>query len=410
MRYFQNTSWLFGEKILRMALGLFIGIWIARYLGPEQFGLFSYAISFVGLFTVIATLGLDGIVIRELVKDERRRDELIGTAFFLKLTGAFLVLLILAIAINVTSNDHFTNTLIFIIASATIFQSFNIIDFYFQSKVLSKYVVYANIISLFSSSLIKIVLILNEAPLIAFAWVVLFDSFVLACGLVYFFLKNSDFSFKNLKFKKPLATDLLLDSWPLILSGIASVINMRIDQVMLGNMTNFGIVGNYAAAIKISELWLIIPVVISASIYPAIISAKQQSHPVYKHRIVKTVTYMASFAIPFALIVSCLSGMIVELLYGDKYFNATSYLAILIWSGVPYITLFVYTQVAMIEKLTKVSLYTSIYAIVVNLSLNYIYIPIYGGTGAAMTTLFVAWSSVLLNVYLIEKKANILNR
>ena len=128
MKYFKNTSWLFAEKILRMFVGLFVGIWVARYLGPEQFGLFSYAQSFVGLFTAIATLGLDGIVIRELVKDESRRDELIGTAFWLKLIGAFGVLLVLAVAVNFTSNDSYTNTLVFIIASATVFQAFNVVD------------------------------------------------------------------------------------------------------------------------------------------------------------------------------------------------------------------------------------------------------------------------------------------
>ena len=189
MKYFKNTSWLFGEKILRMVVGLFVGIWVARYLGPEQFGLFSYAQSFVGLFTAIAALGLDGIVVRELVKDESRRDELIGTAFWLKLIGAIAVLLILAIAVNFTSNDHATNIIVFIVASATVFQAFNVVDFYFQAKVMSKYIVYANVISLFLSSIVKVVLILNEAPLVAFAWVVLFDSFVLACGFIYYCIK-----------------------------------------------------------------------------------------------------------------------------------------------------------------------------------------------------------------------------
>ena len=139
MKYFKNTSWLFAEKILRMVVGLFVGIWVARYLGPEQFGLFSYAQSFVGLFTAFATLGLDGIVVRELVKDKSRRDELIGSAFWLKLIGAFVVLIILAIAIHFTSNDSYTNYLVFIIASATIFQSFNVVDFYFQSKFYNIY-------------------------------------------------------------------------------------------------------------------------------------------------------------------------------------------------------------------------------------------------------------------------------
>ena len=138
MKYFKNTSWLFFEKILRMFVGLFVGIWVARYLGPERFGLFLYAQSFVGLFTAIATLGLDSIVVRELVKDETKAIEIIGTAFYLKLMGTILTLLILAVATYFTSNDRYTNLLVFIIASATIFQSFNVVDMYFQSKVLSK--------------------------------------------------------------------------------------------------------------------------------------------------------------------------------------------------------------------------------------------------------------------------------
>ncbi|MBA5248924.1 MAG: flippase, partial [Gammaproteobacteria bacterium] len=236
MKYFKNTSWLFGEKILRMVIGLLVGIWVARYLGPEQFGLFSYAQSFVGLFAAIATLGLDGIVVRELVKNESRTSTLIGTAFRLKLIGALVTLLVLAIAINFTSNDSQTNILIFIIASATIFQSFNVVDMYFQAKVLSKFVVYVNVISLFLSSIVKIALILNEASLISFAWVVLFDSFVLAFGFAYVFLKNSKLNIHNSKFNKMVAIDLLKDSWPLILSGIVISIYMKIDQVMIKEM------------------------------------------------------------------------------------------------------------------------------------------------------------------------------
>jgi len=170
MKYFKNTSWLLGERLLRMFVGLFVSIWVARYLGPEQFGLLSYANSFVGLFIAFSTFGLDTIVIRELVKDETKRDLLMGTAFFLKLFGAIIVLIMLALAVSLTNNDQLTNTLIFIIASAVVFQSFNVIDFYFQSKVLSKYVVYTNVISLLISSVLKIMLILTEAPLISFPY------------------------------------------------------------------------------------------------------------------------------------------------------------------------------------------------------------------------------------------------
>ncbi|MGO2511176.1 flippase [Marinomonas polaris] len=406
MKYFKNTSWLFGEKILRMVVGLFVGIWVARYLGPEQFGLFNYAQSFVGLFAVIATLGLDGVVIRELVKDESRYCELIGTAFFLKLMGALCVLVMLAIAINFTKNNYDTNVLIFIIASSTIFQSFNVIDFYFQSKVLSKYVVYANVISLFASSIVKIVLILSDAPLIAFAWVVFFDSIVLSMGLMFYFYRKFGFEFKlnRIKFKYDRAVLLLKDSWPLILSGIASIINMRIDQVMLGNISDFNTVGNYSAAVRLSELWFILPAVIGGSIYPSFVAVRQSDFDVYKKRIFLITKIMLCLSVSFALIVTFLSDFIVFYLYGLKYAEAASYLKIHIWSGVPYLSFFIFSQVAIIENLTKISLYCSVYAVISNIALNSIFIPSYGGGGAASTTLFVASTSVLLTVYIVYKR------
>ena len=285
MKYFKNTSWLFGEKILRMVVGLFVGIWVARYLGPEQFGLFSYAQSFVGLFTAIATLGLNGIVVRELVKDESRRDELIGTAFYLKLIGAIAVLIVLAVAIQFTSNDHYTNVLVFIIASATIFQAFNVVDMYFQAKVLSKYVVYANVISLFISSIVKIVLILTDAPLLAFAWATLFDSVVLALGFIYYYVKNSSiFNIKNLIFKRETAVSLLKDSWPLILSGIVLMIQARIDQVMIREMLGDKEAGYYSAALRLIESLAFLPVIVNQSLFPALQNAKNISEKVYKKR------------------------------------------------------------------------------------------------------------------------------
>ncbi|WP_219336788.1 hypothetical protein [Campylobacter concisus] len=131
-----------------------------------------------------------------------------------------MTLLILAVATYFTSNDRYTNLLVFIIASATIFQSFNVVDMYFQSKVLSKYVVFSNIISFFISNIVKIILVLINAPLVAFAWVILFDSIVLALGFIYFFLKYSTSEIKKIKFNKTIAISLLRDSWSLILSGV----------------------------------------------------------------------------------------------------------------------------------------------------------------------------------------------
>lgn len=386
MRYFKNTSWLFAEKILRMVVGLFVGIWVARYLGPEQFGLFSYAQSFVGLFTPIATLGLDGIVIRELVKDESKRDVLLGTAFVLKLIGAFGVLLFLAIAVNFTSNDHYTNILIFIIASATIFQSFNVIDMYFQSKVLSKYVVYANIITLFISTMIKIILLLNEAPLIAFAWVVMFDSFVLAMGFLYFYLHNHLF-LKLWEFEKNVAFSLLKASWPLILSGIVVTIYMKIDQVMIKEMLDSHAVGQYAVAVRLSEAWYFIPMVMTSSLFPAIINAKKISEELYYVRLQKLYDLMVWMAVAIALPMTYLSDWVVNLLYGNQYNQAGSVLMIHIWAGV-----FTFLGVAnakwiISENLMINGMIRTTVGAIINVFLNYVLIQKMYIQGAAVATL-----------------------
>jgi len=312
MKYFKNTSWIFFEKILRMFVGLFVGIWVARYLGPERFGLFSYAQSFVGLFTTIATLGLDSIVVREIVKDESKATELIGTAFYLKLMGAILTLLVLAIATYFTSNDRYTNLLVFIIASATIFQAFNVVDMYFQSKVLSKYIVFSNIISLFASSIVKIILILIDAPLVAFAWAILFDSIVLALGFIYFFLKYSTLMVRKIYFSKLIAADLLKNSYPIILSSAVIAIYLKIDQVMIKSMLGEIAVGQYTAATKLSESFYFIPLVISYSFFPAIVNSKN-CNEIYYARLQMLYNLVVWIAIAIALPVTILSDNIIDI-------------------------------------------------------------------------------------------------
>ena len=400
MKYFKNTSWLFAEKILRIVVGLFVGIWVTRYLGPERFGLFSYAQSFVGLFTAFATLGLDGIVVRELVKDESRRDELIGAAFWLKLTGAFAVLIILTIAIQFTSNDNSTNYLVFIIASATIFQSFNVVDFYFQSKVLSKYVVYANVISLFITSLIKVTLILNDAPLIAFAWVVLFDSFVLAVGLICLFLKNSTFRFWSLTFNRKTAVSLLKDSWPLIFGLIGVSIYSRIDQIMIKEMLDSEAVGYYSVAVRLTEMWLFITTALTTTFFPAIVNAKKQDEALYLDRIQNLYNLLTRISVTLCILMVLFSDFIIQLLFGVEYILSIEILNVYVWSLV-FVFLsngsWSYYLNNNLELLASIRL---IYGAIANIILNMYLIKEMGMLGAAYSTLIsYAIASYLFNSF-----------
>ena len=396
-KYFFNTGWLFAEKVLRMAVGLFVGVWVARYLGPAQYGLLNYAGAFVGLFSVFATLGLDGIVVRELIKDESKKDVLLGTAFWLKIMGAIVMLIMIAIAVQFTSNDHYTNILVFIIAGSTIFQAFNVIDFYFQAKVLGKFIAMANSITLLLISIVKIALILYKAPLIAFVWASAFESLILALGYIYFYIKVSRHHNQqpttirhqlfHLTFNKKIAISLLKDSWPLILSGIAIMIYMRIDQVMLQEMIGSEAVGQYSAAVRISEAWYFIPMVISSSLFPAIVNAKKQSEELYYARLQRLYDLMVWISLAIALPMTFLSDWVVNLLYGSAYSQAGSVLMIHIWAGV-FVSLGVASGRWFItENLQSLSFLRSFYGMVINLILNFILIPKFGVQGAAVATL-----------------------
>ncbi|MFC7299686.1 flippase [Herminiimonas aquatilis] len=385
-RYFENTSWMFAEQVLRMAAGLFVGIWVARYLGPEQYGVFSYAIAFVSIFSSVAKLGLDSIVVRDLVRDPNQRDIYLGTAFWLKLGGALLTLGAVTLAVQYTENDHLTNLYILIIASGSIFQSFEVVDFYFQSKVLSKFVSLCRITQLVLSSLLKIYLVLTGADLLWFVAVSLIDQATLAVSLylAYRYQRHGNF-FKY--FDLPLAKNLLRDSWPLILSGFVLMIQARIDQVMLKALVGNAEVGYYSSAMRLIEIFSFIPMILTTSLFPAIVNAKNMSVSVYKDRLSHLYKFMMLLFLGVAIPIYFFGNEIVIFLYKDAYAPA-GYLFSLMALRL-FFTNYGAARGAylMAENLTRYALITLIIGAVVNVLLNYLLIPIYHSKGAIFASL-----------------------
>ena len=160
-RYLGNTSWLLGEKILRLTLGLFVGIWLARYLGPGQFGILSYAESFVAIFFALMTLGLNSIVVRELVKGETSQEILLGTSLGLRVAGSLSMLLLVSAAVYFFDIEKQAGSIILIIAVAAAFKVLEVIDFFFQARVISRYSALSNGCVVIASSLLKIYLMFH---------------------------------------------------------------------------------------------------------------------------------------------------------------------------------------------------------------------------------------------------------
>ena len=395
-KYIKNISWLLIEKIIRIFVGIFVGAAVARYLAPEQFGLFNYALSIAAMFTAFSTLGLDGLVVRELVRNNYSRDAILGTAFFLRLIGSFVVLFLVLSFVLLSNFPINIKVLIFIISSATIFQSFNIIDLFFQSQTLSKPVVIVNIITLLISSIIKIVFIVFKMPLITFAWIVLFDSIFISIGFWLIYSKKK-ISFSNWVFDKKIAISLLKDSFFYMISATVISFYMKIDQVMIGDILGPKNVGEYAVAAKLSELWYFIPLVLSQSIFPSLEKAKILSQKLFYDKLEKlfVICYIVSICIIFSTLL--FSKFIIITLYGIAYSKAAVVLTIHIIS-----LIFVFQRVAteywiLSENLKYFEIIKTFISLIINVLLNLYLIKKYGISGAAISTVITLFFSGYLS-------------
>jgi O-antigen/teichoic acid export membrane protein len=383
----RNIGWLSAERLIRMALSFVVGVYVIRYLGPEQFGKLSYSTSFVFLFLAITKLGLDEIVVRNLVKQEDTSAKILGTAFVLKLIGCVLAFFIVSAGIIISTDDWLVRWMTIIIAFSMIFTCFDILDLWFQSQVISKSIAIVRSIQFAISSLAKLGFIWFHIPLISFAYLFVADTIIRAIGMTWVYLKDQQHLVGRWQLDKSVAVNLLLNSWPLILSGAMVTINMNIDQVMLGNMSTSEELGNYAAAVKFSEVWYFIPTVICSSVFPAIVQAKQQSRVEYYAKMQRLYDFMSFLSLSIALAVAFTSKNVLTNLLGAEYSSAGTILILHIWSGI-----FIFFGVArgnwlVIEDMTRLSLITQLMGAVTNVVLNLFLIKQYGAIGAAIATL-----------------------
>jgi O-antigen/teichoic acid export membrane protein len=389
-RILTNVGWLTGDRILRLGVGLLITVWIARYLGKANFGLLNYVTAFVGLFLPLAMLGLDNIVVRDLVHDPARRDETLGTSFVMKLAaGVGTLTLALAVFVVLEPDQRDLYLLAGLVGTTLLFQACDTVDFWFQSQVRSKYTVVARNTSFLIVSALRVGFLLAAAPLVAFVAAIAIEAAIAAIALLVVY-QVSGGRFRAWRATRTRAVELLRASWPLIVSGVAIVIYMRIAQVMLGRMLGDlgdAEVGIFAAAVRISEVWYFVPTVVTSSVLPTIINARKTDAALYQRRMQQLLGMMALLGYAVAIPVSLLAGPAVWLLYGPEFAEAGPVLAVHIWAGL-FVCLGVAQSAWMInEGRTGYLLVSTVLGAVINVGLNYLLIPEYGAFGAAIATL-----------------------
>ncbi|SMC54896.1 flippase [Cellulophaga tyrosinoxydans] len=399
MRYLKNTSWLMGEKIIRLIVALSVGVLVTRYLGPEQFGILSYAQSFVAIFAAFSTLGLTDIVMRELIKSQDKKNELLGTSFILQTFGSLFIMICLTIAIIVNDNSPLTNKIIIILGLITFLNSFGVIGAFFNSTVNSRKIALPSLIGLIISSILKIILIFQEASLIYFVYLLAFDIAFLTFGQIWYYQREG-FSIFQWKFSWSVAKELLKDSWPLVLSSIVISIYMKIDQVMIQEIMGNSAVGQYSAAVRLSEAWYFIPMIICSSLFPAIVNAKMKDHNLYMDRLQRLYDLMVILGYSIVIPVLLFSKWGINFLYGDAFALAAPVLNIHIWAGV-FVFLGVANQKWFIsENLQAYNILCLGFGMVANIVLNLVLIPKQGILGAAYATLISQFiASVLAPIF-----------
>ncbi len=380
-----NTSWLMVDRMVRMGLGVLVGVWIARYLGPSQYGNLSFALSFVALFGTLTTLGLESIVARNIIREGSEAPQILGTAFALRICGSILAPFITVTVIRlIQPNDGTTIALVSLLSIGLVFQAFDTIDSYFQAKVQSRLTVWAKNSAFLSMAGIRILLIHLRAPLWSFAVAQVAELALGAVGMLVAY-RWSGGRLSMWRVQKWRAFQLLKQSWPVMLSGMAIMIYMRIDMVMLKLMQGDGAVGIYATATRISEVWYFIPTAIVSSVSPAIIRAKDNPG-VYYGRIGKLFSLMSLLAVVIGSGIALGSHWIIHTLYSDEFSAAAPVLAVHVWASV-----FVFLGVAqgpwdVSENLLKLGFYRTLAGAVTNILLNLIWIPKFSAMGAAVAT------------------------
>lgn len=401
-----NIFWLSLDKVIRFGVGLFVGVWVARYLGPKDFGFWSYAISFSAIFGAFANLGLDSILIRDLVCQKHKASELLGTAFYLKFFAGFAALLAAtsSAALFFESDKPGMALMVFLSSLGFVFQSLFVIDFFFQAQINSKYSVYAQNTSFLLVSILKIYLIYNSGTLKAFSALVSVEISLSAMFLLWLYQKQNN-SVLSWHYRFVVAKSFLKDSWPLIVTYMAYIVYTRIDQLMIGTLMDSASVGIYAAAYRIYELPLFFVMVFAQSVNPTLIrlhSEKKSNYTKYYEILSSASTIVGYFLLAMFVF---LSDLMVTNLYGIAYQESSGVLKILAFAQVFMFNAFLRSAHLTINNKQFYLLISTILAAFFNILLNTALIPSFGLSGAAWATVATqAFSLLMVNALFRETR------
>jgi len=391
----RNSAWLFADKLVRMVLGIVVGAWMARYLGPELFGNLAYAIALVAIFQAIGKLGLDTIVVRDLARTEAGAAEVLGTTLRLRVVaGLALWALSVLAAYALSSGQDGTVLLVAIVGCGTLFQAADTVDLWFQSRHENRRTVVPRMLAHLLAHCLRVSAILLGASIEVFAALVAIE---VAAGAVFLGLSyRASATAMPWTWSAKRATALLAEAWPLLLSGIAVMIYFRIDQVALAHFRSPAELGVYSAALTLAEAWNFIPTIVAISVAPALSRLRVTDPALYQRRFEQIIRFVGIGTLCAAAATALASPWLVDLFFGEPYAQSAEVLRIAVFS-LPFLSLGVITSLWLAnEGMTRVALGRTAFGACIKIAATVMLVPSYGAIGAAIGTVITQFCAALL--------------
>lgn len=379
-----------------MVVSVFVGLWVARYLGPEEFGRLNYALAVVAMLGPLAELGFEAVLRREFVRSPETAATLVGTAMRLRAAGAILAIGVVMACTFVPGIIGGDRQLLIILA-LTLFQpSAMVSESWLQSRLESRKSVFPQWIALGLGAGARVLAIAFRAPLEVFASIVVLE---LGLGSALVLYSGRKAGLRIGRADGAVALSLLKECWPLALSSVSVIIYMRIDVLMLRWMEGERAAGIYSAAVRLSELVYFLPMIAAVSIQPMLVRAHQAGEGVYLHRLQVYFELSALAAYVIAIPMVLFSSHLTFLAYGTLYNESAPILAIHAWAMV-----FVFLGVARSQHLVNIgytgfSLMSTTAGALINVVLNLVFIQWWSGLGAAMATVLSQGVSAWLSSF-----------
>jgi len=381
----ENASWLLLERVLLLAVGLFVNVWFVRYLGPQRYGQYSYALSFAALFGALASLGMDAVVVRELTRAPAEEGRILGTAMRLRAAAGAAAWLLATLAALPAREDGTTRWLVGIAAASSVFVGAGVFDFWFQARIAARKVAFARVGVSLAAHATRIALIVAGAPMSAFAVVFALHAGATAAAVYLVYRREGG---SGLAWDGAWARRMIADSWPMVFVALFIATYLRVDQVILAAVAGDRENGIYAPAAALSELWYFIPVALSASVYPVIVRARGEVSPeAFERKMQAFYDGMAGVGWAIAVPVMLGAGPIVRAMYGAEFAGAAAVLRVHVLSLVLVSLGCARSRYLLAANHTRFVLLSTLTGAAVNVGLNLVFIPWWGALGAAWAKL-----------------------